>query len=127
MEAKIFYRNGTTWYTIPMIYNLETGYWEGEIPPMPANSTITFKIYAKDKYGNENWSQEYRYDALPLPSQHKPISPFTYFSSYTTIFILSAILGVAIVVCYLGVRKYLKSSKPKKNIIWQQNNPIFKY
>jgi len=60
-QVILSYSGETLWINITMEYNTTTGYYEALIPPFPAGTTVTYRVYAIDVYGNSAVSSDYRY------------------------------------------------------------------
>ena len=54
----------TTWFNITMNLNLTSELYEAIIPAMPEETTVYYKIYANDTFGNLAESQLYNYTVL---------------------------------------------------------------
>ena len=58
------YYNGSGWINVTMNYNEIIGLYVGTIPALPSNTTVKYKIYAEDYYGNWIVSDTYSYTVL---------------------------------------------------------------
>lgn len=58
-KVLLWYTNDTTWYFVEMTHSCN--YYEGEIPPMLDGTTVKFKIFANDSFGNPSETDLYSY------------------------------------------------------------------
>ena len=89
-----------TWYNVSMIYNETTGLYEVIIQAMPANTTVYYKIYANDTYGNWAWTTTYSYKVKSVSGQ-QPTPEQNYFPYI----VVAIIIGVTIFTAIFVIRK----------------------
>jgi len=71
------YYNGTAWKNITMAYNSTSGYYEAEIPPLPAGTNVQYKVYASDIFLNWAVSSVYEFTVASSDTQAPSINSIT--------------------------------------------------
>lgn len=109
--AILSYNNGSGWINTTMEYNTATLLYQASIPPQQENTTVSYKIYASDPYGNWIQSTTYTYQVQPKAEQ-TTTPPTTIETSEETTTIGKAnylwipiIIAIILIIVIVAIRK----------------------
>lgn len=105
-KVQLSYSNGSTWYTLNMTYDTASHLYYVLIPPQASGTTVIYRLYAEDIYGNNYLSEEYEFIVVKIsqPSEGGEITP-----DYIIYYIVIAVAAV-VVVTFVAV-KLLKKKR----------------